>query len=387
MRILVVIPLMPGGGMTYAEFLTQQVKMRETRDRFFILRFGSPNPFWYNNPLQLVRNTLRAFSMIFQISYCNECQYSKIVIFCTSEVPYLLQAVLPLLKFRFMNVKLAIKIHSRVPLFGLRHLLKMFGWYGLAAYPLLKLFLVALNGYDVVLFPSKYGADKYVRSRILAMFRNKPRFVVSGGAIDFDYISRIQSFGSFDYDAVFASSKITRQDVDLILMLWRRVVDNNPTARLLITGSFAGSLSQRLRVRSYLEGLLSKMDLSNHVQFYGSGMLPLKRDLFLSLLIPEKLFLYVSYDETWGMIIGEALSRGLIAITLDYPAIREVFGGCQAVFLCKSLEEMVKTTLLLLRLSSSYKKTLSESAQRWVKNLSYEQLIDSELRILRDLVD
>ena len=390
-ELIILLPRTKGGGYIYAiNFIKTLHKLAKKG-----LISGSVTPHVLaeseteTKETTLINLVSRKVMLIYQFlrivgttSKHNKSSKPEIVVFVPFEYPYIVQSILPLIKLIKRNIKLGIKIHSSVPLYSMRSLIRYFGRFALLAFLGMKLFLFALNFYDVLMFPCKYTANNYYSKGLLSPLRRRRRFVISGGALDLDYILSIEPNYGVEYDAVFLSSKITIKDIISILAAWKRVTTRLHNVKLMIAGVFSGPTLLKKKLRTITDKIIEEFGLQGKVEIFNSGERFLERKKFISLMIPKKLLVYSSYEDSWPLVIGEALARGLIVIVMEHPAIREVFGSCPSVITCKTPDQMSNAVLELLTVNKERRENLSKIAVDWASKFSYERLVTYEIKSL-----
>ena len=108
----------------------------------------------------------------------------------------------------------------------------------------------------------------------------------------------------------------TKGSFDLPL-IWKRVVQRFPTARLYICGDGAADEI------AMLKRLIQENMLENNIEYLGPVYDEVQK---FQLLHSCQCFLLPSYEENWAIVLGEALASGLEVLCYDLPDIRPVWG-------------------------------------------------------------
>jgi len=161
-----------------------------------------------------------------------------------------------------------------------------------------------------------------------------------------------------------------------LIRVWEEVLRLSPDARLDIVGD--GSLRKRLEERASRPALVNRVRLS--------GFLP-ETDL-RDLRHTSRLFLTLSRTEGFGIALAEALADGLPVVAWDIPPLREIWGKCGAVSLCRTgdIEAVRKAVVDVLEAPPERWALLSYEASRYVQRFSWDEVAAKELRILGELV-
>jgi glycosyltransferase involved in cell wall biosynthesis len=201
---------------------------------------------------------------------------------------------------------------------------------------------------------------------------------VSGNAVNVNFISNIKPLNAEKvYDGVFVGRIAKEKGVFDLLEAWKKVVKVKSDAKLLIIGS--GIELQPLKNAVALSGL------EKNVFVWGRcGDLEL-----YSLLKQSRIFVFPSLFEGWGISVAEALACGLPVVAYDIPALREVFGKCQSVFLVpvKDVDGLASKILDVLGKCEVEYETLSYWAWSYSKRFCWEKVALRDMKILNMLYD
>ncbi len=84
------------------------------------------------------------------------------------------------------------------------------------------------------------------------------------------------------------------------------------------------------------------------------------------------------------MAIAEALAAGLPVVAWDIPPFREIFGDCQAVFLCPQgdFKQVISSVANLLTIPDEKWNELSTQALDYSRRFSWREAAMKELIVL-----
>ncbi len=170
---------------------------------------------------------------------------------------------------------------------------------------------------DAIVAPSSDLAAE-IEPRLPAVSRG-PRLAVIPTGIDVASIRRLpradpHRLAGWPADSVVAASLgrlAPEKSVGLLLDAFELAAAAAPALRLLLIGG--GPSEARLRARVASGPLSGRVHLTGH----------LPRSEALTLLGGADLFAFASRTETQGLVLAEALARGLPVVALDGPAIRD----------------------------------------------------------------
>ena len=148
--------------------------------------------------------------------------------------------------------------------------------------------------------------------------------------------------------------------IDLVLKVFRRVLSEIPSAKLLIVGE--GDYKKRLIK------LARKMNLVESVEF--TGYVPQRKKI--EILQKSWLTLNTSLKEGFGLVIIEAQACGTPAIVLNSPGLRETVKHNETGFVVNTTDEMTEKTLRVLK-DESLRRELSKNAVKWAKQFSWNE--------------
>lgn len=197
---------------------------------------------------------------------------------------------------------------------------------------------------------------------------------VSGNAIDLDFISKVKPHVDEKvFDGVFVGRIAKEKGIFDLLKVWKKVVKVRKNAKLLIIGS--GLELPFLKEKIVVSGLAGKVLVRGRCN---------DRELY-SLLRSSKVFVFPSLFEGWGVAVAEALACGLPVVAYDIPALREVFGELESVYLVpvKDIGRMVSTVLRILELGENEWSRFSRFSKSFARRFRWEKVAKKDLRVLK----
>jgi len=202
----------------------------------------------------------------------------------------------------------------------------------------------------------------------------KNRIWVSGNGVDVEHIKSFKVEGDKPSDGVFVGRVSREKGVFDLVKAWRQIVDVKTDARLLIIGS--GPDEDKVKK------LVSELDLDKNVVVMGRC----SNKKMYALMKASRVFVFPSVFEGWGLAVAEALACGLPAVCYNIPALNEVFGDCQSVFLVPigDIKKLAQTTLDVLRKNKTEK--FAEISMTFVKRFDWKKVTRKDLEIIQNLL-
>ncbi len=199
------------------------------------------------------------------------------------------------------------------------------------------------------------------------------KIFVSGNAVDIDFIRNVRAYSEKKvFDGVFVGRISKEKGVFDLLTVWKEVVRVRKNAKLLIIGNGLESKSVKEKIAAlHLDNNIDVCRQCNDNELY-------------SLLKASKIFLFPSLFEGWGIAVAEAIACGLPVVAYDIPALKEVFGQCQSVFLvpAKNRESMTSVFLDILGGGKTELERLGRDGRTYVERFSWETISQQDMKFL-----
>lgn len=192
----------------------------------------------------------------------------------------------------------------------------------------------------------------------------KNEVVVTGNAIDFDYINSFPT-DKKRYDAIFVGRFDEGKGIRDLIEAWKQVTKTFPDVKLVMIGT--GILHEAAL------HLTKDLDLKNNIVFMGF----VTEECLYRTLSASRIFVLPSRTEGWSIATAEALARGLPAVCYDIPAIRENYGECKSVFLVQAgnIQSFAERIKYLLSLSQRQYNALKRLSQGYVRRFVWHDVI------------
>ena len=209
-------------------------------------------------------------------------------------------------------------------------------------------------------------------------FGTKIAIPVPGNAVEKEIISYRKLDDKPPMAVYFGRLTPTKGVYDL-LQAWRLVERRIPGAVLRVIGSF-----DKESTRSIFFSLRERLGLKN-VEYL--GFIKHGKGLYQA-VSQAKLLIYPSYEDSYSLVVLEAVALGLLVVAYDIPALRYIYGRVPAVRLVKQgdIAALARNSIeLLLSDSDTYYRLQEAAATRKFIELhtSWKKVAEAEMsRIL-----
>lgn len=185
--------------------------------------------------------------------------------------------------------------------------------------------------------------------------------------VHYSEIQKISSGAIKKYDAVFMKRLQSVKGIFDMIEIWRRVTEAKKDAKLLIIGTGPDEAEAKRRVRN------GKME--NNIEFAGEIFDVCKK---LTKLAQSKIFVLPSYEENWGIVIGEAMATGLPVVCYDLKELKVVWQDNYIGVPVGNKEQFAKDIVELLA-DTQFRNEIAEKARSYVKRFDWTEIATKEL--------
>lgn len=202
----------------------------------------------------------------------------------------------------------------------------------------------------------------------------KKMHVVRNG-INVDEMERVVYSGPQIYDAIFFGRHTPEKGVLNLIEVWREVVKTIPTALLVLIGYYTSDVKKLIDKRIERYHLAGKIVIK--------GLVP-RSELILAMK-QSKLFLFLSREESFALVIGEALACGLPVVCYSIPAVQELY-QTEPVLRCPVGDtKCVVEKTLKLSLDEELRNRLGVKAREYVQRYRWEETAEKEFQLYHSL--
>lgn len=165
-------------------------------------------------------------------------------------------------------------------------------------------------------------------------------------------------------DLIFAGTLDKRKGVGDFINICKRLADEG----IFFKATVIGGKSDQIRALQIVTG---RYGISGNINF--SGVLE-QKDVF-SYLKNSKIFLFPSYNESWGLVICEAIICGALPLVRELNAYKKIYED--NVIYCNSVQDFYKKTKFYLE-NDDLRRQLVQKAKEFIKRYSWEKVAQRE---------
>lgn len=196
------------------------------------------------------------------------------------------------------------------------------------------------------------------------------KIFVTGNGVEHEFIDSVKvDFKSFT--GCFCGKLVKGKGVYDLLEVWNGVLRHFPKSRLVIIGQGPEYSNLRLIVKN--------KSLDKSIMLVGF----VSEEQKVSLMKSSKIFISASYEEGWGIAVGEAMACGLSVICYDLSAYK-IFGDAIIKVEVGNKAAMTKAVTDLLA-DENKQILLSAKAKEVAKLLDWDSIAEEELKMIYNL--
>ncbi|MEM3871008.1 MAG: glycosyltransferase family 4 protein [Nitrososphaeria archaeon] len=253
-----------------------------------------------------------------------------------------------------------------------KHFRKKYSLLSSIFYAILALMYLKILGNSYLIFVSESSQREFITKVKVC----KKTFVNYNGITVHEKFRKSENI---PYDACFVGFHDERKGIFDLINAWNFVVKEKPNAKLITCGGIAPE------TKRIISEMLSEFKLNNNIILKGIVDEETKHQI----LSASKIFVFPSKHESQSIAVGEALGMGLPVVAYDIPALRDSYGECRAVFLCKKddLNELARRILELLEKNWLEFSSLSQVAKSFIQQkYTWEATMNKERNIYISII-
>ncbi|HKQ22025.1 MAG TPA: glycosyltransferase family 4 protein [Nitrososphaeraceae archaeon] len=198
------------------------------------------------------------------------------------------------------------------------------------------------------------------------------KITIMRNGIEHELIELVKG-GPKKYEACFCARLVKRKGVYDLLDVWSEIIKYFPESKLVIVGE--GEEHNGLCRTIVKKGLEKNISLTGYV--------PDKEKI--SIFKSSKVFVYPSYEESWGITVTEAMACGLPVISYNLSAYNFLRSGI--IKLDTGNKKLMETTIKDLLSNDNQREELGRRAREESKRLDWEDISEEELKVVTKLLD
>jgi len=176
------------------------------------------------------------------------------------------------------------------------------------------------------------------------------------------------------YHAIYMKRFYPTKGIFDAIEIWKRVVDEKKDARLLLVGFSPESILGKV------SSMIKEYALGDNITVM-KPVYDFKRKILLLRL--SKMLILPSYEENWGIVIGEALASGIPVVAYDLPDIRPIWKD-NVIWVPVGDKKTFAREVLRLIGDDALREKIGRKGVDYMKDYSWDAIADRELRIIQD---
>ena len=219
-----------------------------------------------------------------------------------------------------------------------------------------------------------FAVSGVVAERLKRMgFDKRVRAVACG--VDYDRIREISRRNvEKHYDAIYMKRFYPTKGIFDAVEIWDYVVRERKDAKLLLVGFAPKNVLKKVL------SMIRDLGLEENISVRGPVY---EFEEKISLLRTSRMLILPSYEENWGIVIGEALAAGIPVVAYDLPDIRPIWEN--SVIWCP-LGDKKSFSMEVLRLlrDEELREELGERGAEFMRKYSWDSIAERELKLVKD---
>lgn len=217
-----------------------------------------------------------------------------------------------------------------------------------------------------------FAINEPIKNYIVDRGINAEKVVLTNNGVD---IERINSFRSYEteYEAVFLGRIDKIKGAYDLIESWKIVTKKYPFAKLCIIGGGPDQKSINIKIR--------ENNLVNNIVLAGK----ISDDEKYQLMKKSKVFVYPSHQESWGIVIAEAIACGLPVIAYDLPVYRDIFYNHINTIEMLNERKMGEKIIEILENYNEF-KNIADKGKKFIIKFDWRNIQRHELRHIEGIV-
>jgi glycosyltransferase involved in cell wall biosynthesis len=162
-----------------------------------------------------------------------------------------------------------------------------------------------------------------------------------------------------------------------LVEIWQDVLKTHPNLTLAIAGGGPGMESEENKLRR----VVASKHLSNSIKILGQ-ISELEK---YQLMKRSELFLFPSYEEGWGIVIGEAMACGNAVVVYNLPAYAAFKNGVYRVDIGDK-NDFVSSINILVE-NQDFRNSLISRARKIAQTFDWDQIVEKEIELFKELIE
>lgn len=212
-----------------------------------------------------------------------------------------------------------------------------------------------------------------LKKSLLDLGFNPQKIKLVTNGIDYNFIQKIKPDPEFTADAVYLGRiNFTKGAFDLP-EIWANVVAKIPNTKLNVLGS--GSIND---LKNFQENLI-KFKMEKQIKFLG----PIEGEKRFAIIKAAKIFLFPSYEESWPLVVAEAMANGLPVVGYNLPSYKEAFENFFETAPIGDKKGIANLAIKLLN-NENLRKQISQKEKEIIQKYDWKIVAQKERKIINE---
>jgi len=175
------------------------------------------------------------------------------------------------------------------------------------------------------------------------------------------------------YDGCFCGRLDRKKGIFDLIHAWKIVSESIPSAKLVMIGEDVKGKNLLL-----LKKLIKKLRLEDNVILTGF----VNEHTMSSLFAKSRIFVLPSYEETWSLVIADAMSTGLPCIAYRLPVYEEIYRDTLIQVPMGDVKKLARSILNFL-LNDELRHRFGEKSKKIVQKYDWKKIARHEHKVIQ----
>ena len=189
--------------------------------------------------------------------------------------------------------------------------------------------------------------------------------------VDFDEI-KTATPSKDENDLIFVGTLDNRKGIKDFIEVCRALIKDKPDLKALI-------IAEKTDKSIELQKMIGEYGISKNLHFTGW----LKHQSVFSYLKNSKIFLYPSYNESWALVICEAMACGAIALIRNLDVYAKIYEDHAVA--CRDIKDFIEKAEFYLK-DEAPRHELSKKAKAFITRYSWQEVASREWKFIEPIL-
>lgn len=215
--------------------------------------------------------------------------------------------------------------------------------------------------------------NKFLFTYLIKRGFNKPKIIIINNGIETDLIKKAKIKKKYKIDALYIGRINEAKGIYDMLKVLNKIKVEYPNFQLYILGEGDNNTKNRFIKE------INRQKLNNNIKLLGyiSGQEK------YNLIKTSKCFLFLSFDESFGVSLLEAVSSGIPAFTYNLPAYKNIYHHNEIYTFKKGDINSVSKAIIKVFKNKQFK---NENGKKLLGKYNWENIVNSEYLAIKSLI-